>query len=97
MIKFKLSKKLEGQNSQIETLIENIKYKELICSSFNELIIIFIGLETFIIKYKLNNKCLRSLYLLNEHTLIGDGYHSIYLINMNNYEIIRNIQFIEKG
>ena len=94
-----LSKKLKNQNSQIESLIESKKYKELICSSFSELIINFYDLKNFSLKIQLNNifinRCIRALNLINEDILIGAGYSYIYLINMKNHEIIKNIKFEE--
>lgn len=94
---YKLSKKLINQNSQIEALIESKKYKELICCSFSELIINFYDLKNFTLKFQLKNikvnRCIRALNLINEDILIAAGYSSIYLININNHEIIKNIKY----
>ena len=94
---YKLSKKLINQNSQIEALIESKKYKELICGSFSELIINFYDLKYFKLKFQLKNlkinRCIRALNLINEDILIAAGYSFIYLININNHEIIKNIKY----
>lgn len=94
---YKLSKKLKNQEFQVESLIESKKYKELICGSYPQLIINFYDLENFSLKFKLNNihinRCIRSLNIINEDILIGAGNTYIYIINIRNHEIIKNIKF----
>ena len=95
---YKLSKKLENPNNQIESLIESEKYAQLICGSFQDCIIYFYDIGNFILINKLDvfiNRCIRALNIINEDFLIAAGYGYIYLIDIKNHEIINNINFEE--
>ena len=94
--KYECFTKLKDTHSQIESITESKKHKELISGSAKGRIICFYDLKTFKLICKLEgisiNRCIRALQMINDDFLIGAGNYAIYLFNITTHQYIKSFE-----
>ena len=94
--KYECFTKLKDTHSQIESITESKKHKELISGCVKGRIICFYDLKTFKLICKLEgisiNRCIRALQMINDDFLIGAGNYAIYLFNITTHQHIKSFE-----